>query len=735
MGDEEAAAPPGADEVFPAQRLQARKVTETSEGGKRGSVRDKHQLARLASRAKHIEIFADFLESQGTPILRVWFQHFDKNRIGKISHREFRTGMQTLRYAYDMDALWAEINIDSSDELFFDDVAIRPEASISASVWNDFRRWAGTRFHNPKDMIRQVKKASEKVQAEFPGQVRGAKELLFQHEAMAGFPECGWEGGQEELVWALLDVNGERGVSLKDLKWLETEARRGQAKEAARKRAMKTAENRAKSKVLCNRALVDFKARLRKQYGPPLFRAWRRVLDTDGSMTVQRAELFKVCRDLNWPGNMRWLWKALDHDGSGATTFEELDPKGALELAQFKRWAVGVWGPRFGSPMFKEADSRGKKKITYAEFAEACEKRGFPYRKGHAVAAALDCKTCKRVTEADVEIVECFKPPDWLLSEASQEAADEFKQALLRKYGHCLRGWRSALDKDNSNCCTWWEFVDAAKRIKFTGDIAGAWRAFDADLSGLISFRDLDRVAHDACMEFKMWADVEFGGIRAAYRIIDVDKSNQISFREFRSACRSYGYTGDVATLFESLDQQGTRNMLHFEEVSFLDSWESYDVVTREADDPDMLEAGLEAGDSTKSSQWEWKSITPGPGSYDLPTSFAAGPTTPQARHAGSFSFAGRLRKAWSRPKLGPTHYDPLPGGDSLRVKKPAWSFGSAEGPPPQILGMRRCRRDRRDADFADKLARVMPTESETAERLHARPRFPAKLASVSSQR
>ncbi|CAK9077667.1 unnamed protein product [Durusdinium trenchii] len=40
-------------------------------------------------------------------------------------------------------------------------------------------------------------------------------------------------------------------------------------------------------------------------------------------MNLQRAELFKAVKALNWKGNCRALWKALDHDQSGITTIEE----------------------------------------------------------------------------------------------------------------------------------------------------------------------------------------------------------------------------------------------------------------------------------------------------------------------------------------------------------------------------------------------------------------------------
>ena len=69
-------------------------------------------------------------------------------------------------------------------------------------------------------------------------------------------------------------------------------------------------------------ALKSFKVFMKKQFGNS-FRAWRSALDLDGSMNLQRAELFKAVKAMNWKGNIRALWKALDHDSSGITTIEE----------------------------------------------------------------------------------------------------------------------------------------------------------------------------------------------------------------------------------------------------------------------------------------------------------------------------------------------------------------------------------------------------------------------------
>merc|ERR1719282_1435490 len=113
------------------------------------------------------------------------------------------------------------------------------------------------------------------------------------------------------------------------------------------------------------------------------------------------------------------------------------------------------------------------------------------------------------------------------------------------------------MDKDNSNSCNWHEFQEAAKAVKYNNDVAGAWLSLDEDLSGFITLKEIDSAAHDSLLEFKNWADNEFGGVRSAFKIFDRDNSGELTFKEFRNACRNYGFPGNLRNLFLCIDQGG----------------------------------------------------------------------------------------------------------------------------------------------------------------------------------
>ena len=55
-----------------------------------------------------------------------------------------------------------------------------------------------------------------------------------------------------------------------------------------------------------------------------------------------------------------------------------------------------------------------------------------------------------------------------------------------------------SLRRPGSNRVTWSEFQSACHKLRYTGDVAGAWRAFDADLSGYLTLNEVDTEASDA---------------------------------------------------------------------------------------------------------------------------------------------------------------------------------------------------------------------------------------------
>lgn len=636
---------------------------------------DESRLQEQASAAEATkEIFS---KSQCRHSLSAWLHCFDEDHNDKIDFDEFCKGMMKLGFQGDIVKLWKDMDLDGSGVLTFDEIDVE-----SADMWASFRRWAGSTFESARDMITQLNRSAGKS-----GQT--VKQKIFMEE----IGKFGWEGSLEEIIYQSLDKDLKGCINVGELKWLDVERRRQQRKEAARLRAQGASEKHLKNKIMAVRVLSDFKQFLKSEYGS-LFRAWRKCIDLDGSMSVQKAELFKAVCHMGWKGDVRRLWHALDSDGSGCTTLEEVDPDCASLLAKFKQFADTNWGN--ARKCFRALDRHKSRRIKQPDFVENCKHFGFTY-KPKTLFHWLDWDGKKYLNEEDFECLDAWRPSAWLMASPNEDAIKEIRGYLLRKYKHFVKAWRVLLDRDNSNRVNWHEFEDACKKVGFRGDTAGAWLALDDDLSGYITLKEIDEASAETLSNFKVWADREFGGVQSAFWVLDSDGSGELTYREFRRAARDFGYQDDPKILFDCLDCDGA-GRLSMDEVSFLDAWDTSDLndVRRWAliggegmPEPEAGPPPYVLGEELTS----YKTITPGAGTYEIRSTFGSKPSMPTSHHSGAFSFrkptARRLTPPWKAAEeqkvreMGPTKYRPSLSETTRR--KPGWGFGSASRKPQYL--------------------------------------------------
>jgi len=575
----------------------------------------------------------EFLESREGSSLRAWLRHFDRNNDQKITLSEFLRGMRSLAYPGDATWMFEQIDKDGSGELSLDEID-----SHLASIWRRFRAWSVAVFQGPREMLLQL--------------CCGAP-VLDRMRFVAGLLRFGWTQGWEDIIYDSLDVDDNGFISVAALRWLEGEKKRQRRKQEAKKKAIAQQVKRSDERCYCLFVQDDFKAFLKQRFGAYL-RAWRKVLDVDGSMAVQKSELFKACSEMGWQGDVRLLWKAFDKDDSGLITLEELDPQTAEVLAHFQSFAQRLGG---SAEAFCKLDKLGSRRLKVQEFSAACKALDFRYGT-KALFHGLDWEGKRFVVQADLEFLDKWRPPNYLTATPSKEAAHEFRALLLKLHKNYLKAWRQCLDTDSSNRVTWEEFLAACHKIRFMLDsppdkreaaIAGAWRALDEDLSGFITLRELDDVASDILLSFKQWADEEFGGVRSAFSVFDDNGSGEVKYREFRRACRTYGYDRDVRTLFDAVDMD-KQGVISPKDLMFLDDWETVDF----ADDEKMkLVASFQEEHPTM--KMEETTITyvsegPGPGHYGLPPMFGSGPMSP-IRFSGAFTFRKRTEDPEKLPR------------------------------------------------------------------------------------
>mmetsp|Transcript_48037 Transcript_48037/g.114152 ORF Transcript_48037/g.114152 Transcript_48037/m.114152 type:complete len:787 (-) Transcript_48037:155-2515(-) len=661
-------------------------------------------------------------------VLKTWFEVFDHGHTLRTNYEKFAEGMKMLNFPGNALSLWHELDEEDCGEL-----ALEQLDSEAHHLWADFRRWCGSTFSGAKDMLRRLKKSCNNAvdfhvmdedpvtstmsmtMEDSPNSMTSLKsgwgnaarrrsitspggldryhleELLLEDDFTLGLQRLGWTQGFEAVLFRALDADTERCLPVRALKWVEAEVRKFRRKEVSKRKANRLVQVKSQRKKACHQALHDFKEHLRKSY-KSLFHAWRKVLDTDGTMTLQRTELVKACQALGWKGSVLHLWQGLDTDGSGSTSFEEFDAHTAQALAIFKRWAEAHWGSSPAPAMFKAMDKAGRRRLHYLQFVRGCNERGLTF-KVDEVAVALDWQDKKYLIEDDFRVLDTWHPMAWLACQPSRDTADQFKSLLIAKFGNFVKAWRTALDKDNSNCCSWREFIDAARLLKFKGEIGAAWLALDEDLSGYITLKELDADAHHILVEFKRWTESEFGSIRNAFKVLDSDGSNELNFREFRAAVRDYGFDGDVKCLFQSLDQE-YQGSLRFNEMAFLDDWEVDSVADDNPEDA-AAKASAEAGQQSVLGQHpvavglEYHSPVPGPGTYEVMPSIGVCPSAPTMKSSAAWSIGIRRPCMLGNDSRGtgsqsltipsPTNYDPSLESTSDTKRKPAWTFGTTK--------------------------------------------------------
>jgi len=563
-------------------------------------------------------------------VLRGWRKELDPQGTFEIGFLDFCNATPKLGVAVDVPRLFGE---DSPDTLELVELA-----PTEGSLVNRFLEWMKEEFGGPGELYVEIETlvGSDDGTLSRDGFVRGCKER-------------GFAGEPEELIeiFNLLDVLLCGKILLEDAMFMETdqERRTGAANKSKWKAqhqhqkvllsayrldvqsrlpkghrmcqrmwhaasmerlpeivSQKTKDRRNFLHTRKTQAHEKFVEHLRKKFGHEV-RAWRRVLDVKGRWYVTRAETSAYCCRANLDIHFRSLWASLDPDNDGHFLLEEIGGQCAASLANFRVWAKKNFGTC--EAVWDEFDSAGNsmtappdmkwnsfKKIRYGAFVKLLHVLGWKgeVKSGaaHLLCISMDYFGCGFISRSDLEWLERWKNvPDWLCADPDYEASKKFRDTILRHCGTPLDAWRRILDTDDSNLVTWDEFVDAGRKIGFKGNLAGAWRWLDQDISGSITLHEFDPDSAEILDSFKQWIEKHYGNVEFAFKSIDSDGSGSLMFVELKRACQKMRWEGDVRELFECLNVEPAKGkrMLSYKDLQFLDAWA-----------PDDSKAAIEQG-------------------------------------------------------------------------------------------------------------------------------------------
>lgn len=206
-----------------------------------------------------------------------------------------------------------------------------------------------------------------------------------------------------------------------------------------------------------------------KKFGSALA-AWKQ-LDEDGGWTISKSEFQKGMKAMNYTGDSRMLWDALDRDHSGIISFTHFDPEGAFALAAFKRWAEIKFGSVKKACEQFDHDRRGT--MSRDEFLRALIEHGFPAEGPLWSVLAFATNEVKsnarqnltEISLRNIEVIDAVPCPEYLWVKPDEEGAHFFKQVLMTEYrGNGILAWRE-LDRDGKMRVNWYEFQEAFRRL------------------------------------------------------------------------------------------------------------------------------------------------------------------------------------------------------------------------------------------------------------------------------
>jgi len=268
--------------------------------------------------------FGDWCQEKYGNMVRV-FRLLDKAANMKLSKVEFKMGLTHLMYKQDLDKLWQIFDRDQTGWVSF-----LHFAAEDAVVLSYFKHWADSKFGSSEDLFRALdtQKDGKLTVPEF---CKGLKRLGFQTADNTDFTLR----TLFELIDDAGDVDSKKSITVKEMAFLD----RWECPEY----------------MWCQPdydAKVPFlKATIERFRNNPLL-AWRKALDTDGSMRVSYYEFIKAYKSMSSrklvpemsSKHLPALFRALDRCCCGWLSLRDFDEATYNSLVAFSKWATESFG-------------------------------------------------------------------------------------------------------------------------------------------------------------------------------------------------------------------------------------------------------------------------------------------------------------------------------------------------------------------------------------------------------
>jgi len=332
----------------------------------------------------------------------------------------------------------------------------------------------------------------------------------------------------------------------------------------------------------------DFKKFVEQKYSNVLS-CWMNALDPQKNMKIASHQFSRACKNMGYQGDYKAVFRMIDKDQSDLITLEEFDRLGGVRCAQLTFWSRKMMGSVDRLVARIEAKCGG---VTEASWVDTLIKLGFPaisdpitvqerryveslvtsdddpYAAARFLFRGLvqsdQTGHSKRIRRGDLNHLDRWRFPEWLIVAADPEALDEWLLSVALRWESYIRAWHLELDADNSGRLSWGEFKEAGIGMGFPDEkLPGVWAAVDDDTSGWISLEEIHAASFNVLADFRSWAFGRFGSMKALFEAMDLDSGGSIGFGEFKKACLKNYLSGDLRLLFDGLDFDGDGSNVH----------------------------------------------------------------------------------------------------------------------------------------------------------------------------
>lgn len=313
---------------------------------KKALARAKHSSKRQKRSDEGQELFHDFkayLKKKYGNLVRAWRTVFRSNETMILPKPAFLKACAAMGFATNAKTLWTVLDKDNSGFASLDE--LDPQ---SALVLAEFKLLIDNKFSSVHDAFVAI-------------DLEGKKKITAKQFDDA-LKRYGWIGPTKQL-FVYMDNDSRKILQPHDFNFLE---------KWIPFPFLLVGPNEI--------AMEEVKALILQRYSNML-KAWRHLMDKDGSNRVNWAEFSQVCKILGYRGDAPGAWRAFDSDLSGYITLEELDPVANKFLMDFRNWCRKEFGTVKSA--FSVFDEDGSNSLTFEEFRGACRIYGYTghYRK------------------------------------------------------------------------------------------------------------------------------------------------------------------------------------------------------------------------------------------------------------------------------------------------------------------------------------------------------------------